>query len=279
MTVHSVAQLGFNTATEHYDRSRPSYQPVALSYIRRAVESPQQINVVERVLPFTLIGAGSGLFTKAFIAHPEWKDAFKELKAIEPSPGMRTVFTQTLSDERVSINEGTFDHTGIADGWADLVVIAQAFHWSPDFDQSAKEIGRILKPGGVLALIWNLEDRETAQWVAQVRDTIEKFEQGTPQYRHGLWRRVFQTEGYRASFEPPQEKTWSYALQATKDTVLDRAFSKSYMTLLSDEKKAQTRADLSAVIDKGKGRVWVNEDEGIFEYPYKTDVVIARRRA
>lgn len=36
----------------------------------------------------------------------------------------------------------------------------QAFHWChPDYDSAAAEFGRILKPGGVLALIWNLEDR------------------------------------------------------------------------------------------------------------------------
>jgi SAM-dependent methyltransferase len=35
----------------------------------------------------------------------------------------------------------------------------QAFHWCPDFARASAEFGRILKPGGVLALIWNLEDR------------------------------------------------------------------------------------------------------------------------
>lgn len=38
------------------------------------------------------------------------------------------------------------------------------------------------------------------------------------------------------------------------------------------------REDLTAVVEKGEGKVWINESEGIFEYPYKTDVVIARRK-
>lgn len=38
---------------------------------------------------------------------------------------MRGVFSATVKDSRASVAEGTFDSTGIEDGWADLVVIAQ----------------------------------------------------------------------------------------------------------------------------------------------------------
>ena len=49
----------------------------------------------------------------------------KELRAVEPSAGMRDQFIKSVKDPRVSIREGTFDNTGIEDGWADLIVIAQ----------------------------------------------------------------------------------------------------------------------------------------------------------
>ena len=73
------------------------------------------------------IGAGTGIFTRALLAHPEWSDSVAELKAIEPSQGMRDVFSKTVVEvyPRVSIVEGTFDTTRAEDGWADLVVIAQ----------------------------------------------------------------------------------------------------------------------------------------------------------
>lgn len=38
---------------------------------------------------------------------------------------MRDQFSKTVKDERVSVAEGTFDTTGVEDGWADLVVVAQ----------------------------------------------------------------------------------------------------------------------------------------------------------
>ncbi|KAJ6547588.1 S-adenosyl-L-methionine-dependent methyltransferase [Mycena capillaripes] len=273
MSVHSVAQSGFGIGNELYDRARPSYKPLALSHIRSAVKTPAPINVVE-------IGAGTGIFTRAFLAHPEWAGAFEELKAVEPSEGMRDVFSKTVSDEhgRVSIIEGTFQESHIEDGWADLVVVAQAFHWCPDFARASEEFGRILKPGGVLALIWNLEDRQAANWVAQVRDRIERYEQGSPQYRLGLWRQAFDTPAYQKAFEPPQKQTWSAPLPATQDIVLDRACSKSYMAILPAEETAKVREDLTAIVKKGEDKVWINESEGIFEYPYKTDVFISRKK-
>lgn len=40
------------------------------------------------------------------------------------------MFSQTVKDDRVTVAEGTFDATGIAEGWADLVVIAQVCGFS-----------------------------------------------------------------------------------------------------------------------------------------------------
>ncbi|KAJ7449853.1 S-adenosyl-L-methionine-dependent methyltransferase [Mycena latifolia] len=270
-SVHSIAQSGFNCGNELYDRARPSYQPLALSHIRTAVRAAVPLNVVE-------IGAGTGIFTRAFLAHPEWASAIKQLRAVEPSEGMREVFSKTISDERVSITEGTFQQTSVEDGWADLVVVAQAFHWCPDYARASEEFGRILKPDGVLVMIWNLEARDTARWVAQVRDRIEVHEQGSPQYRLGLWRQAFDTAAYQKAFEPPQTEAWNAPLPATLDIVVDRACSKSYMAILSAEETAKVRQDLAAIVERGEDKVWINESEGTFEYPYKTDVVICRRK-
>ena len=72
------------------------------------------------------IGSGTGIFTRALLAHPDWADTVKELRAIEPSAGMRDVFERSVSDPRVlGVVDGTFDRTGAEDGWADLVIIAQ----------------------------------------------------------------------------------------------------------------------------------------------------------
>lgn len=106
------------------------------------------------------LGAGTGIFTRALLAHPDWAGAVGQLRAVEPSAGMRAQFERTVDDARASIADGTFADTHAPDGWADLVVIAQAFHWChPDYESAVREFARVLKPDGVVALVWNLEDR------------------------------------------------------------------------------------------------------------------------
>ena len=119
---------------------------------------------------------------------------------------------------------------------------------------------------------------EAANWVAQVRDTIEAHEKGAPQFRLGLWRALYDTEGYKSNFEVPQEETWAYALDGNLDIVRDRALSKSYIAVLGAEDKAGVVKKIEEIIAKGDGRKWEDEERGIFEYPYKTLVVIARKK-
>ncbi|KAI0831377.1 S-adenosyl-L-methionine-dependent methyltransferase [Trametes gibbosa] len=271
-TVHVIAKEGFGTGTnELYDRARPSYQANALAHIRKSVRASPPLNVVE-------IGAGTGIFTRALLAHPDWTDSIKELRAVEPSEGMRKVFTDTVVDPRVSAREGTFDTTGIEDGWADLVVIAQAFHWCPDYDKASAEFARILKPGGIVAFIWNLEDRNRSTWVAQLRDRIEQHESGTPQFRLGLWRATFSTPSYVAKFEAPEENVWDYVLHGTRDIVVNRACSKSYIAVLAPADKQKVVDDVDAILARKDQLKWIDEEKGIFEYPYQTFLVIAKKK-
>jgi len=173
----------------------------------------------------------------------------------------------------------------------------QAFHWCPDYSRASTEFARILKPDGVVAFIWNLEDRyvflfsrrifrrlyrrwvrEGARWVAQLRDRIERHENGTPQFRLNLWRKTFETPSYQKAFQPPQEKAWSYSLPATLDIVVNRACSKSYIAILPEDEKANVKDDIKTIVEKGDDKVWLDESQSIFEYPYKCFVVIADKR-
>ncbi|KIY43533.1 S-adenosyl-L-methionine-dependent methyltransferase [Fistulina hepatica ATCC 64428] len=269
--VHAIAQIGFAKGTnELYDRARPSYQHSALAHIKNAIHSKHPLKIAE-------LGSGTGLFTRALLSDPDWSSAVRELRAIEPSEGMRQTFAAKTSDPRVTVHEGTFDTTGIENGWADMVIIAQAFHWCPDYDKASAEFARILKPDGIVVFIWNLEDRNIP-WVGQLRSRVQAHEIGTPQFRLMLWRQTFDTPSYKKFFVAPKETNFEYKLQGTKEVVIDRACSKSYIAILPDEDKAKLRADLGAIVDRGEELVWIDESKGIFEYPYKTYIVIAERQ-
>ncbi|KIY72187.1 S-adenosyl-L-methionine-dependent methyltransferase [Cylindrobasidium torrendii FP15055 ss-10] len=270
--VHSVAEAGFGTGTnELYDRARPSYQADALAAIKVAVPSKEPLKVVE-------LGAGTGLFTRAFLKHPDFAESIAEIKALEPSAGMREVFDKKTQDPRLTSGEGTFDTTHVEDSWADLITIAQAFHWCPDYDAASAEFARILKPNGVVAFIWNLEDRNTAAWVAQLRDRLEKHENGTPQFRLGLWRATWDTPSYQKHFKPPVEQTWSYHIPGTVEGAIERAGSKSYIQTLAPSDREAALADVKRIVEQGDGMKWIDKDAGIFEYPYNTLLVLAHKK-
>lgn len=63
---------------------------------------------------------------------------------------MREVFSKTVEDKRVVVSEGTFDHTGVDAGWADLIVVAQVSRQLLDVALSrfdASTVGVSLVPG------------------------------------------------------------------------------------------------------------------------------------
>ncbi|KAI6103394.1 S-adenosyl-L-methionine-dependent methyltransferase [Pisolithus sp. B1] len=270
--VHSIALSGFGAGTnELYDRARPSYPAQSLTFIKSIATKSEPLNVVE-------IGAGTGLFTRALLSHPDWTSSIARLRAIEPSEGMRKVWSEKVTVENATIEEGTFESTAVPDGWADLIVIAQAFHWCPDHDKACTEFSRILKEDGSVVFIWNLEDRDRAGWVAQLRERIERHEHGTPQFRLGLWREAFTTPSYLGNFEKPEENVWEYHLVTTESLCVDRALSKSYIAVLPPEEKDKVASDLKTILARGDDRVWVDKSQGTFEYPYKTFVVVSRKQ-
>ena len=137
-------------------------------------------------------------------------------------------------------------------------------------------------------------------WIAQIREKSEQFEQGasrlrsgsngirhlncvnrcadTPQYRHGYWRSIYSTEEYSRNFTAPTETHYKRALPTTEDLVVDRVFSKSYITALSDAERETLGKEIRDVVRRGEGKTWIDKDQGTFEYDYKTDLVLAQRK-
>jgi SAM-dependent methyltransferase len=87
------------------------------------------------------------------------------LSAVEPDDGMRAELSRRFP--QVTAVAGTAEAIPLPDAAVDAVLVGQAFHW---FSQQAAltEIGRVLRPGGVLGLLWNGED-DGVPWVAGLR--------------------------------------------------------------------------------------------------------------
>lgn len=232
---------------------------------------------------------------------------------------MRAAFDRAVlpsTKANVRCLSGTFSAfpPEVADDSVDMLVIAQAFHWSdPNYEASIAAIGKALKQDGVAVFIWNMEDDKAAPWVRQLRalyqvrsrslallpqhhtssltcqptpheSGFQEHEAGSPQYRLRLWEAAFQTPSYKALFAPAEHTMFQYSLPCTSALALDRAFSKSYTSVLDDQTKAALKAAMEAVLEKGEGMELMEADGAAageaktFRYPYETEVVVMRRK-
>lgn len=67
-------------------------------------------------------------------------------------------------------------------------------------------------------------------------------------------------------------------MPTNEDLVVDRVFSKSYITALPDSERESLGNEIREVVRRGEGKTWIDRDAGSFEYDYKTDLVLARRK-
>ena len=147
----------FSKRVEDYIRYRPGY-PAELGPRLLEVAGLSAGDVVAD------IGSGTGIFTRLLLQHD------LRVFAVEPNMPMREAAEVELGGERgFKSVPGSAEDTSLADDSVDLVTAAQAFHWFNN-DEAKAEFRRILKPGGLLALVWNR--RKLSQPFQEAYDAI-----------------------------------------------------------------------------------------------------------
>jgi len=130
----------FDRAAEEYERARADYPPEVLDGLPLAEDA--------EVLD---LGAGTGKLTRVLTQR------YRRVIAVEPLDGMRAILERVVPEAESYV--GTAEAIPLADASVDGVFAAQAFHWFAN-DDAVAEIARVLRPGGVLALVWNEPDDE-----------------------------------------------------------------------------------------------------------------------
>jgi SAM-dependent methyltransferase len=132
----------FSDRVDNYVKFRPGYPPEVVTFLAKGCDLTVASVIAD-------VGAGTGIFTKILL------DEGYKVYAVEPNQPMRDAAVAQLSAYKnfTPVN-GTAEATTLAGNSANLIVCAQAFHWFNDA-QTRVEFGRILKPGGKAALIWN----------------------------------------------------------------------------------------------------------------------------
>ncbi len=136
----------FGEAAELYDRRRPGYPPELLD---DAIATAAASGPVERALE---AGAGTGRATLALARRGIRVDA------VEHDPQMAAVARAAVAGLAVDVHVGAFEEWRGEEGAYDLVFSAQAWHWI-DPERGLAVARRALRPGGAIALFWNLSER------------------------------------------------------------------------------------------------------------------------
>lgn len=147
-------RLSFGATAAAYAEHRPGYPVEAVRWVLDAAG--------HEVRDVADLGAGTGLLTRTLV------DLGLEVSAYEPDAAM--VEQLRLRVPEVPVTGSTAESLPVADASLDAVVVGQAWHW---FDHAAAsdEIARVVRPGGVLGLLWNLRD-VTLPWTRALADLI-----------------------------------------------------------------------------------------------------------
>ena len=216
-TVRSARSFG--VAASVYHQARPGYPVEAIEWL---------VGDAVRVLD---LGAGTGKLTEALVALD------REVIAVDPVEEM-------LEELEIAVPGvprilGTAEDIPIEDASVDAVVAGQAWHWFVP-ERAVPEIARVLRPGGVLGLVWNSRDTRVA-WLREAGDIMHERHDASATF-----------ESY-VKIGPPfgaiDEHTVEWSERMSRARFLDLVRSRSYFITAPAGEQAATIAALETLLD------------------------------
>jgi SAM-dependent methyltransferase len=218
-----TAERGFGAAAAEYERARPGYPSAPVDEAVAALELRPGARVVD-------LAAGTGKLTRVLAGR-----GF-ELVAVEPVPAMAAQLAGAVPG--VEVRDGTAEDMPFADGTLDAVFVAQAFHWF-DAAAAAREIHRVLRPGGGLVVVWNVAAYGEG-WLAELDALYHRLRGHARSRRDGIWRRELEASEL---FTPLETATAPNDTRVTPEQAIERVSSISFVGALPE-------AERSAVLDE-----------------------------
>ena len=265
MTPTLARGRSFDAWAAEYDRYRPTYPPALFELIASELRLPPRPEVAD-------LGAGTGRASLAMAALG-WR-----VTAVEPGGPMLDILRANAARGGLAVSavEATAEKTGLAASSVDAATAAQAFHW---FDKGAAlaEMARIVRPGGGIALFWNVRDEERSLFVADYHRIIErhggvaegKYLQAGRASGRSSTREVLEAA---AGFEAPQLHEVRHELPASASGFIGMAFTASYIQALEPAVQDAFRAEVRDLLAR-----YGHAADVPFTIPYRIDCWIARR--
>lgn len=254
----------FGAAARSYAEHRPHYPDTAVAWALEPVRSRRIVRVLD-------LGAGTGRVTEAL------QRAGVDVIAVEPDAEMRAVMLERVHG--VAVLAGTAEDIPLPDERVDAVVVGQAFHWF-DAERAYSEIARVLKPGGVLAAMWNADNVQVpwvagyAQRAANAPNPPSSGEsssgESSGESSSGESRPPFASH---PAFEPVEWSSFDHVQRRTAHSLVETVATHSALLVLPADERA---ARLQGLRDYLKSRP--ETAEGEFDLPLVTEVARAIRR-
>ena len=230
----------FGSQAGAYELARPDYPFAAVAWLLE-----QLPHGARRIAD---VGAGTGKLTRVLVKAPD-----AEVVAVDPDAEMLATLRQNVPGVPTFI--GTAEQLPLPDSSLDAAVFAQAWHWVEPIAGSA-EVGRVVRSGGVLGLIWNIRDERT-DWVRRL--TAIMHGSAAEHMLSGAGPRVASPFGALTSQE------WEWTRPMTRAQLHDLASSRSYVITAPDDEKKRIRREMDELFDE----LGAHGDDEI-ELPYVT---------
>lgn len=152
----------FSNRVENYVKYRPGYPAEMFAYLIK-----QKVLKSDSVIAD--IGSGTGISAKLFL------DNGNMVYGVEPNNEMRKAAEKLYSRQKnFKSIVGTAEATTLKSKSIDIIIAAQAFHWFKP-EEFKKEIIRVLKPGGVVLLIWNERLTDETEFLIEYENLLHNF--------------------------------------------------------------------------------------------------------
>ena len=232
MTLHPLA-AHFASIAGAYERGRPEYAPAVVGALTAELQIAPGAPVLD-------LAAGTGKLTRALLA------AGIDVVAVEPQAPLREALAAYIGPERV--HEGVAEAIPLPDASVAAATVADAFHW---FDQAAAlgEIRRVLRPRGGLALLSTVPDWSGASWAQELGGMMQRLRPEHPHFDGPPWQDAVRAAG---GWSAPREIRVTSSHPAGPERIVDYVASVSWVAAMPEDKRAQTLAQVGALVDAGQ---------------------------
>ncbi|MGH3698346.1 MAG: class I SAM-dependent methyltransferase [Pseudonocardiaceae bacterium] len=248
--LHARRARSFGSVATAYAQHRPDYPDQAVAW---ALES---LTNGGRVLD---LAAGTGKLTEAMLRCGVPATA---VLAVEPDAGMRTELSRRLPE--ITVRPGSAEQIPAREATLDAVLVGQAFHWFAP-DRALDEIARVLRPGGVLAVLRNDED-DSVDWVVELVAAIDAAGQVERIARGSV------DVPEHPAFSGPQQGRFRWRWPRTIDSLLETVSTYAWVLTSLPDQRAAALAAIRRFLEAHPAT-----RDGTFELPMRT-LVLRRTR-